>query len=67
MITLLKIIQKSLGKLDYVLLIAALILFTHFDYSNLVTSDIIYIVTFALWFVMLLVRIFIVFKNEVKQ
>ena len=63
----LKVIQKSLGKLDYVLLIAAVFLFTHFDYSNLATSDIIYIVTFALWFVMLAVRIFIVFKNEVKQ
>ena len=60
----LEIIKKTLGTFDYLILIAAFYMFSHFDYSNLDTVEIIYIVSFVLWIVMVTVRIFILYKNE---
>ena len=48
---------------DAVILALAAYLFCTFDYGNLSTMNIIYIVVFALWLVMFFVRIFITRKN----
>ncbi len=63
----LEIIKDTLKIFDYLILVAAIYMFSHFDYSNLDTVQIIYIVTFVLWFVMLAVRIIILYKNGGKK
>lgn len=63
----LEVIKSTVGKLDWLLLIAAVCLFANFDYSNLSTMNIIYIVTFVLWFIMLCARIIIVYKGGKKK
>ena len=64
MIILLELLKKNLGKSDYVILIIAVFMFSHLDYENLDTVEIIYVVSFGLWVVLLGVRIFILYKNE---
>lgn len=63
----LDVIKNTVGILDWLLLIAAVCLFSNFDYSNLSTMNIIYIVTFILWFVMLCTRIIIVYRGGKKK
>lgn len=62
-----EVIKKSLNLWDYFIIIAACFLLTHLDYANLTLSDKFYLVTFVLWFIMLAVRIFIRYKNEVEK
>lgn len=52
-------IKKCLGKFDYVILLIAVYMFTHFDYANLDIVQIVYIVSFVLWLAMLCFRIYI--------
>lgn len=56
--------KKCLGFFDYILLIAAVYMFSHFDYSNLDVIEIVYIVSFTLWIIMLTVRIYITYKGK---
>ena len=63
-ILLLDVIKKSLKPFDYLILIAALIMFTNFDYNNLNLIDKIYIATFVIWFIMLAVRVYIIYRGE---
>ena len=56
-------IKKSLKPVDYLILIAAIILFAGFDYDNLEITDKIYIVTFVIWFLLLSVRIYIIHQG----
>ncbi|MBR6014099.1 MAG: hypothetical protein IK062_10020 [Selenomonadaceae bacterium] len=56
--------KKCLGFFDYILLIAAVYMFSHFDYSNLDIVEIVYIVSFTLWIIMLTVRIYITYKGK---
>ena len=64
----LEIIKNTLGKFDYVILIMAIyMLFWHLDYSNLDWVQIVYLVSFVLWFIMLAARIFILYRNEVQK
>ena len=64
---LLDIIKKSLKPFDYLILLAAAILFTNLDYNNLNMIDKIYIATFIIWFVLLLTRIYIIYKGGQNQ
>jgi len=64
---LVEIIKKSLSVLDYLIIVAACFLLTHLDYANLTLTDKFYLVTFVIWFAMLAVRIFILYKNEVRK
>ena len=57
-------IKKSMGTFDWLIFIAAFYMFSHFDYSNLDMVEIVYIVTFVLWFVMLGARIFITYRGK---
>lgn len=61
---LLDAIKKCLGKFDYLLLIAAVYMFSHMDYSNLDIVQIVYIVSFTLWIIMLGIRINITYKGR---
>ncbi len=62
---LMKVLKESLSKIDCLLLAAATFIFlTTPDYSNLTTDDKIYLGVFAIWIIMLAVRIFIKYRNE---
>ena len=64
----LEIIKKTVGTLDYMILIIAIyMLGWHLDYSNLDIVQTVYLVSFVLWFVMLAARIFILYRNEVRK
>ena len=63
----LEILKKELKIFDYFILIAAVYMFSHLDFSNLDTVQIVYLVTFVLWFIMLAVRVFILYKNGGKK
>ena len=58
------VIKKSLDKFDYVLIIAAVYMFTHMDFANLDIVEIVYIVSFTVWIIMLIIRIGINYKGR---
>ena len=57
-------LKKSFNKFDALILLAAVFLFSHFDYANLSMLNKIYIASFAIWGVMKFIRVYIVFKNN---
>ena len=59
-----KLLKKALRPLDCLIFVAAVFLFYHMDYDNLDTIDIIYIVTFAIWFVLFLVRMYLLYRKD---
>ena len=61
-----EILRKAFDKFDALIVLAAILLFTHFDYDNLSLLDKIYMVSFAFWTVTKLIRLYIVYKNEQK-
>lgn len=63
----LELLKRSMNFLDVLILVAAVYMFSNFDYSNLSTMNIVYIVVFVLWLIMLVVRIFVVYKKTGKQ
>ena len=62
-----KVIKDSIKIFDYFIMIAAVIMFAGFDYDNLNMIDKIYIVTFIIWFVLLAVRIYIIYQGGRKK
>ena len=64
----LEVLKRAVSIFDALIIAAAVFLFSKIDYENLTLFNKIYIVVFVLWFLMLIVRIFIVYKNgEVKD
>ena len=61
-----EILKKAFDKFDALIILAAIFLFLHFDYSNLSLIDKIYIVSFAFWTVAKAIRVYIIYKNERK-
>jgi len=61
---LLKILKQALRPMDCLIFVAAAILFTQLDYSALTAVDIIYIATFAIWMVLLAIRIFLLYRKD---
>ena len=59
-----EIFKKAFDKFDGLIILAAIFLFSHFDYDNLSTLDKIYIASFAFWTVTKLIRLYIVYRNE---
>ncbi len=59
-------LKKAFDKFDGLIILAAIFLFWHFDYSNLSTMDKIYIASFAFWSVTKIIRFYIIYKNEQK-
>lgn len=63
----LDILKKAFDKIDVLIILAAVFLFSHFDYDNLSMLDKIYSASFAFWGVTKLIRLYIVYKNERKR
>lgn len=59
----LDILKKAFDKVDVLIILAAVFLFSHFDYDNLSMLDKIYSASFAFWGVTKLIRLYIVCKN----
>ena len=59
-----ELLKKTFDKFDGLIILAAVFLFTHFDYDNLSTLDKIYIASFAAWGVTKLIRLYIIYKKE---
>ena len=49
--------------MDCLIFVAAVILFTQMNYAELTTIDIVYIATFAIWMVLLAIRIFLLARK----
>lgn len=60
----LEIIKKAFDKFDGLIILAAVLLFSHFDFENLSMLDKIYTASFAFWAVTKLIRLYIIYKNE---
>ncbi len=58
------ILKKAFDKVDGLIILAAVFLFSNFDYNNLSLLDKIYSASFTLWAIMKLIRLYIVYKNE---
>ena len=58
-------LRKAVKPIDILIAVVGLylLLFT-IDYSNMSTLDIVYLVCFGIWFVMLAVRIYIYWKGK---
>ena len=61
-----EIFKKAFDKFDGLIILAAILLFVRFDYSNLSMLDKIYIASFSFWTVTKLIRLYITYKNEQK-
>lgn len=59
-----KTILKSVQFLDWLIIAAAVFLLTNMDYANLTTVNIIYLVSFAIWLVLFVARIYIIAKRN---
>lgn len=64
---LLELLKKAMNIFDVPILLAAAFILFRLDYSNLDVSDIVYIVVFILWLIMLGVRILVVYKRDAKK
>lgn len=62
----LEVFKKAFDKFDGLIILAAVLLFSQFDFGNLSTLDKIYTASFAFWAVTKLIRLYIVYKNEQK-
>lgn len=59
-----EILKKAFDKFDGLIILAAILLFTNFDYENLSLLDKAYMASFAFWGVTKLIRLYIVYTNE---
>ncbi len=62
-VKLLEVLKRAISIFDALIIAAAAFLFSKMDYENLTTFNKIYIVVFVLWVLMLLIRIYIIYKN----
>lgn len=60
----LEIIKKAFDKFDGLIILAAVLLFSQFDFENLSMLDKIYTASFAFWAVTKLIRLYIIYRNE---
>ncbi|MBR3722890.1 MAG: hypothetical protein IKN12_09015 [Selenomonadaceae bacterium] len=56
--------KKTMNVLDVVILLLALWIFHGLDFSNLTVFDKIYVGTFAIWFLLFIIRIIIILKKK---
>lgn len=59
----LEVLKRAVSIFDALIIAGALFFFSKMDYENLTLFNKIYIVVFVIWVLMLVVRIFIVYKN----
>ena len=60
----LELLKKAFDKFDGLIILAAVFLFSHFDYDNLSILDKIYIASFAFWTVAKFIRLYIIYTND---
>ena len=58
-----EVLKKSLSLIDCLIIIAGFYWIGNMTYEDFSTSGKIYIAVFAIWLIMLFIRIFIVYKN----
>ena len=61
-----ELLKKAFDKFDALIILAAIFLFIHFDYSNLSLLDKIYIASFAFWTVTKIIRLYILYNKDKK-
>lgn len=61
-----EILKKVFNKFDGLIILAAVFLFSRFDYDNLSTLDKIYIASFAFWTITKFIQLYIVYTKEKK-
>ena len=59
----LEILKQAFDKFDGLIILAAVILFAHFDYDNLSMIDKAYIAAFTFWTVTKFIRLYIVYSS----
>ena len=59
-----QVLKEILRPFDCLIIIAAAFLFATFDYDNLTTVDTIYMITFAVWFALLVIRGVILYNGK---
>ena len=59
-----KKIFKAVHPFDWLIAVAAIIIFAKLNFAELTTVDIIYIVTFVVWAILFALRIFIVLRQN---
>lgn len=59
----LEILKQAFDKFDGLIILAAVILFAHFDYDNLSMIDKVYIAAFTFWTVTKFIRLYIVYSS----
>ena len=59
-----QVLKEILRPFDCLIIIAAVFLFATFDYDNLTTVDTIYMITFAVWFALLVIRGVILYNGK---
>lgn len=60
----LTILKKAFDKFDGLIILAAVILLSHFDFDNLSLLDKAYMASFAFWTVTKFIRLYILYTNE---
>ena len=61
-----KKIFKAVHPFDWLIAVAAVIILAKMDFAALETVDIIYLVTFVIWFVLFALRIIIVLRQDAR-
>ena len=59
-------IFKAVHPFDWLIAVAAVIILAKMDFAALETVDIIYLVTFVIWFVLFALRIIIVLRQDAR-
>ncbi len=58
-----KQVLQSVNKIDWLIFIMAVWILIEMDMNALTTVDIIYLITFAIWLVLFVVRLFLIYRN----
>lgn len=58
-----EVLKKAVSVVDVVIIVAAVVLLSHYDFDNLTTANKIFLGAFVLWVMMLCIRVYIVYKD----
>ena len=59
-----EVLKKSVKLMDWLIIAAGVFWLGNMDFENLGTSEMAYIAVFALWILMLFIRVYIIYKND---
>ena len=58
-----EVLKKAVSVVDMMIILLAGVLLLHYDFDNLTTANKIFLGAFAVWLIMLFIRIYVVYKN----